>query len=34
MRINTGGDPIDGIDALGIASWLLAYAWLRTIVVA
>ena len=25
MRIKTGADPIDGIDALGIASWLLAY---------
>jgi hypothetical protein len=25
MRINTAADPINGIDSLGIASWLLAY---------
>jgi hypothetical protein len=25
MRINSTADPIDGIDAAGIASWLLAY---------
>jgi hypothetical protein len=25
MRINTTADAIDGIDAAGIASWLLAY---------